>query len=433
MKQETKKRIERINLGEVPEGYKKTKIGVIPKDWEVKKMQYLLSGILNGIFNDPKKVGRGTKLVNVVNLYSEPCIKTDNLELLDVSEKEVKKYLVRAGDLLFTRSSLKLEGVAHCNICLDEKDNLVFDCHIIKATPIKNIINPIYLRFCCLMPSWRKQVMAFAKVTTMATVGQNDIGSIKVPVPPLPEQEKIATILSTWDKAIELKEQYIFQLEVRKKGLMQKLLSGEKRLPGFDGEWEKQKLGNLVTEINTRNSNYQVDKVYSISNKNGFVPQDEQFDKIVASKDISNYKVITKGCIAYNPSRINVGSIAYFDEDFDVVVSPMYIVFKCREKLLSTDFMVQWINGHSFNQQMQVLLSGSVRDSLNFSDLCLIKIKLPSIDEQKAIANILSLADLEISLQKAELETMKLQKKGLMQILLTGKVRVNVNGGVVNA
>lgn len=103
----------------------------------------------------------------------------------------------------------------------------------------------------------------------------------------------------------------------------------------------------------------------------------------------------------------------------------MYIVIMCNQKLLLTDFMIQWINSHSFDQQMRTLLSGSVRDSLNFSDLGLIKIKLPSTKEQKSIIQVLSLADLELSIQKAELETIKLQKKGLMQVLLTGKVRVN--------
>lgn len=318
---------------------------------------------------------------------------------------------------------MKLEGIAHCNMYINDLEDVIYDCHIMKITPNIKIFNPYFLRWCLITKNARRQFMLRAKTTTMTTIGQKDIEDVKLPLPPLPEQERIAEILTTWDKAIELKEQYVKELEARKKGLMQKLLTGTVRLPGFTDEWNEYRLNTLVIEVNNRNKDMATDKVYSISNKSGFIPQDEQFDKIVASKDISNYKIISKGCISYNPSRINVGSIASFDLDFDVVVSPMYVVFKCKEKLLLTDFMRQWINCHSFDQQMKVLLSGSVRDSLNFSDLGLIKINLPSVREQKAITQVLYLADLEISMQKVELETLKLQKKGLMQVLLTGKVR----------
>lgn len=101
MKQEIKQRIYRINLGEVPEGYKKTKIGIVPSNWKVMKLiDISINGISNGIFNDPKKIGSGVKLINVVDLYNEPYINKDNLELLNVTDKEFENFKVKKYDML---------------------------------------------------------------------------------------------------------------------------------------------------------------------------------------------------------------------------------------------------------------------------------------------------------------------------------------------
>lgn len=421
MKNEIKQRIEGINLDEVPNGYIKTNFGIIPVDWNVKKCGEV------GMF----KKGKGISTTNTIEIglpalmYGDIYMKYNTcFSSVDykVSEQTAKNSTPASkGDLLFTCSGETAEDIGKC-VIYQGSETIYIGGDIVIVTP-KTCYDNLFLAY---------QQNSFPIIKQKARLGQGYsvvhiytdlIKLLRLPIPPLPEQKKIAEILSTWDKAIEFKEKRIKTLMSKKTGMLQKLIAGTVRLPGFNPNWEQFKLKTLLIEVNDRNRKLKTTTVYSISNKNGFIPQNEQFEKIVASKDISNYKIISKGCIAYNPSRINVGSIASFKEDYNVVVSPMYVVFKCKDKLLLTLFLEQWLDSHTFDQQMKALLSGSVRNSLNFSDLSLIKINLPSIKEQTAIVKVLSLADLEISLQKAELETLKLQKKGLMQVLLTGKVR----------
>jgi len=165
--------------------------------------------------------------------------------------------------------------------------------------------------------------------------------------------------------------------------------------------------------------------VLSVTNSAGFVSQIDYFDRKVASKNLSNYKIIKQGYFAYNPSRINVGSIDLL-QNYEVgVLSPMYIIFKTNDKL-DNYFFKYWLSTNIFKQQLKIFLSGSVRQSLNFNDMQLMKIKLPPLAEQQKIAKVLSTADREIELLKEELEQLKKQKKGLMQRLLSGEVRVRV-------
>ncbi len=173
-----------------------------------------------------------------------------------------------------------------------------------------------------------------------------------------------------------------------------------------------------------------ISDVKSISNKSGFINQSEQFGKNVASSDLSNYKIVRKGYIAYNPSRINVGSIALYTEETSGVISPMYVVLKTKYGLHEKYFMY-YVKTEEFNQRMKSQLSGSVRETLKFNDLCAIKIDLPSYNEQEQIVAVLETADKEIDLLEQKLDLIKQEKKAIMQLLLTGIVRVpqNKKGG----
>ncbi|WP_308001032.1 restriction endonuclease subunit S [uncultured Clostridium sp.] len=244
-------------------------------------------------------------------------------------------------------------------------------------------------------------------------------------IPPKEEQDRIVEILSTWDLAIEKQEQLIEKKKEFKKGLMQRLLSGEVRFKNFKDDWKTYKVNNLTKQVINKNKDGNISLVLSVTNKKGFITQEEQFEKQVASKDLSNYKIVRKGEFAYNPSRINVGSIDLLTKFNEGLLSPMYIVFKCDEQLLS-EYYNYWIKTNMFKKQMDKYLSGSVRETLSFEDMGLMKIKLPSMEEQKMIVDLLNNMNTEIELLEKELEALKLQKKGLMQKLLTGEVRVKV-------
>lgn len=145
----------------------------------------------------------------------------------------------------------------------------------------------------------------------------------------------------------------------------------------------------------------------------------------MASKDISNYKIVEKGQFAYNPSRINVGSFARLDSFDWAIVSPLYTVFSISEaQKLHSDFFMAWMQSDMVAQRITLSTQGSVRDSVSFDALCSLNILLPPLEEQKAIAAVLSAADALIAQYEARLAHLQKQKKALMQQLLTGKIRV---------
>lgn len=255
---------------------------------------------------------------------------------------------------------------------------------------------------------------------------------IPVLVPPVQEQKKIAKILSTWDKAITTTEQLLANSQQQKKALMQQLLTGKKRLLDkngvrFSGEWKDIRLKSVLREVKTRNKDNSIDRVLSVTNHSGFVLPEDQFSKRVASDDVSNYKVVKKGEYGYNPSRLNVGSFARLDSYEEGLLSPMYVVFSVNEKILNSDYFMNWMSSNEAKQRISGSTQGSVRDSVGFDSLCGFPFKLPPMEEQQKIASVLSTADQEISALQQQLDTLKQEKKALMQQLLTGKRRVLVS------
>ena len=265
--------------------------------------------------------------------------------------------------------------------------------------------------------------------------GRLDTDSIQnhpVNLPPLPEQKKIAKILSTWDKAITTTEQLLANSQQQKKALMQQLLTGKKRLLDnngvrFSGEWKDIRLKAVLREEKSRNKDNTIERVLSVTNHSGFVLPEDQFSKRVASDDVSNYKVVRKGQYGYNPSRLNVGSFARLDRYEEGLLSPMYVVFSVNEMHLNSDYFLYWMSSNEATQRITGSTQGSVRDSVGFDALCGFPFKLPPMDEQQKIASVLAKANQEITLLQQKIDALKQEKKALMQQLLTGKRRVKVD------
>ena len=141
-------------------------------------------------------------------------------------------------------------------------------------------------------------------------------------------------------------------------------------------------IGKYITQVSKRNKDAKIDRVLSVSNKYGFIDQDEQFeDREVASADTSNYKVVHKGDFAYNPARINVGSVARLQEFENGIVSPMYVCFTVKKGLLPEYFDL-YLSTNIFKHEMNKRLEGSVRLCLTYESLCNIRIALPEYNVQ---------------------------------------------------
>lgn len=392
----------------------------IPEGWSVKKISDLGT-----------TVSGGTPDTNNPEYWDGDILWVTPSEVSVLQNRFILNTERRITERGLKQSSAKLLPVNSLIICTRAT---IGDCCINKKPMctnqgFKNIIvknnNVDFLYY--LVTKNKHELIRKACGSTFLEISKKDIDNLKFAIPPLAEQEKIAEILATWDEAIEKLSGLIEQKKLLKKGLMQKLLTGKTRLPGFTQPWKEVKLGTVLEAISRRNKKLNISRVLSVTNSRGFILPEEQFSRVVASEDLSNYKVVKNGEFAYNPSRLNVGSIDRLDNFTDGILSPMYVIFKCNEKL-SSNYMKHWITTTEFNTKVRNSAQGSVRETVDFKTLSSIKINLPSdISEQQAIADVLSTADDEINLLNQKLEALKEQKKGLMQQLLTGQIRVKVN------
>lgn len=192
----------------------------------------------------------------------------------------------------------------------------------------------------------------------------------------------------------------------------------ELRFPEFDraSEWQLQPLRKVLIKNSKKNKSLKHNLVQSVSNKHGFINQEDYFDnRRVASKDTSNYYVIKKGYFAYNPSRIDVGSLAYQHENITSIISPLYVSFQANYEEVDDIFLLNWFFSDQFSSQL--IFEGGVRNTLSFENLVQINITLPSIPEQQKIASCLSSLDELIAAHKDKLDALKDHKKGLLQNL----------------
>lgn len=259
-------------------------------------------------------------------------------------------------------------------------------------------------------------------------------------VPPLPEQRKIAKILSTWDKAIATTEKLIGTSKQQKKALMQQLLTAKKRLvnpetgKAFEGEWEEVKLSHFFNRVTEKNKG-QSTNVVTISAQHGLIRQEEFFKKSVASETLDNYFILRKGQFAYNKSYSNgypMGAIKRLNRYEDAVVTSLYICFELKNKqFASSCFMEQYFESGLLNQGLTKVAAegGRAHGLLNVkpADFMALAITAPQLIEQQKIAAVLTAADKEIEVLQAKLAHFKQEKKALMQQLLTGKRRVKVD------
>lgn len=397
----------------IPSGYKPSPIGIIPEDWEVTRISDWGKVITGSTppTEDEANYGNDYKFVSPADISENKYI------------QDTEKHLSKKG---FALSRPMPKGTVLFT-CIG---STIGKCAIVDETLTSNQqINAIicdskhsgeflYYELC----HRSNKIKQIAGEQAVPIINKSTFENYKIICPPLKEQVIIASILSLWDTAIAKQTSLIEQLTLRKRGLMQQLLTGKKRLKGFEGG-TFHRLGNYITECNRRNNG--CNRVLSVTNTRGFILQEEQFDKIVASNDTSNYKIVRRGEFAYNPSRVNVGSLAMLNEYDEGILSPMYIVFKANENI-DKSYLLQSLQSWWFRGHIPAYTQGSVRDSLSFDGLCSMKFYIPTLQEQKAISAILEQADNEIELANKKLSYLQQQKKGLMQVSLTGKKRINL-------
>ncbi|MDG2800242.1 restriction endonuclease subunit S, partial [Vibrio parahaemolyticus] len=271
-------------------------------------------------------------------------------------------------------------------------------------------------------------------------ISGKQIEDIVINVPPIEQQKKITSILSSIDETIEKTESIIEKIEKVKKGLMQQLLikgiehSKFKKTKNGEipVEWEIKKLKQISNRITEKNKG-KTNRVLTISGASGLVSQTEYFNKSVASKNIDGYYYLEKGDFAYNKSYSDgypLGAIKRLERYPDGVVSTLYICFRINEEMCK-DYFRYYFEGNLWNSEVKAIAPEGGRShgllNVGVNDFFEVAIPVPPIEEQYRISSIIGSVEDKQKLELERLKKLKIIKKGLMQSLLTGKVRVKVN------
>ena len=393
------------------------KNGQLPKGWREVQLGEFME-FKNGLNTRKENYGSGVKFVNVMDVFSHNYLyANDVIGSVQVTKKQLFDYSVKYGDVLFNRTSETFEEIAMASVYLDKKE-IIFGGFVIRGRPKSNILIPRYSAYCFQAHTVRRELIRRGQGAVRANIGQKDLSKIPVIIPPVNEQKAIASLLEKWDTAIEKTEALIEAKEKRFKWLVKRLISKAQNS-------QYGRVSSITKEVSNRNQGGAVERVLSVTNHSGFVLPEDHFEHRVASADLSNYKIVSHGQYAYNPSRINVGSIARLD-DWDVgVLSPMYVVFKLDKKKVNSDYFLHWLLLEETRQRIKSSAQGSVRETVSFGNFGAIPIPLPSLEVQIHIAKKLNVAKGEIYLLKQLAEQYRTQKRGLIQKLLTGEWRVS--------
>lgn len=419
MNLKTKQRIEQIRRGEVPEGYKKGVLGLICSEWENIPF-YTLFSSTNDRTDDLEQYP-----LYSLTLENGIVPKTERYERSHLVKKEDSYKIVRQNDFAYNPMNIRFGAVARYKGSTPVAVSGYYD--------IFTTINKSDLLFMDNFLTYEAMLTYYNKVSTGSLSEKQRVHfsqflEFTIPLPPINERKKIADILSTQDKVIELKEQLLAQKQQQKKYLMQQLLTGKKRLPGFSGEWKRLKLGDFIQEIDERTICNNQHEILSVT-KNGIVRQSEHFNKQIASENNIGYKVIRRGNLAFSTMNLWMGSLDVLSTCDVGIVSPAYKVFKLNKKFITVDFARNFMKSSGMvclYKSKSEQGASIVRRNLDLKALLCTEVFIPYTSEQTAIADVLSTADREIDLLRQNIEAEKQKKKALMQLLLTGIVRVNV-------
>lgn len=422
MIEEVKKRIDQIRHGIVPEEYKKGKLGIVPREWDEIPFSTLFTSTSDYTDNLQKYP------LYSLTIEDGITVKTERYERSHLVKKDNSYKVVRPNDYAYNPMNIRFGAVAR------HKGDIP-----VAVSGYYDIFTTVHKSDLAFMDSFLTcdpMITYYNKVSTGSLIEKqrvhfSDFLEFSLALPPLEERKKIAEILTTQDKVIELKEKLLAEKQRQKKYLMQQLLTGKKRLPGFDGEWQNCRLHQIVKRIRRKNT-VGNENVLTISAQYGLINQSEFFNKEIASEDKSNYYLLNRNDFAYNKSYSSgypFGAIKRLTR-YDIgIVSPLYICFEIVGENVSLEYMEQYFEAGLMNREIQAFAQEGARNhgllNIAVDDFFNSKLVLPSIEEQQAIVAILTAADRESELLRQDLEQEKQKKKALMQLLLTGIVRVN--------
>ena len=384
----------------IPQGYKATALGIIPQEWEVKKLGEV-GKLLSGLTYTPSNIqSDGILVLRSSNIQNGVLAFDDNVYV------NVSSYTpVKAGDILICVRNGSQNLIGKTALITQEAEGCAFGAFMaVFRSPISK-----YVFYLLGTELYRKYIFRNLGAT-INSINGSDLKKFRFPFPPLAEQQKIAEVLGVWDEAIEKQARLIEKLALRKRALMQRLLSAKLRLPGFSEPWKEQK----INKITTIKKGEQVNKDVLFSN---------------AKYPVINGGITPSGYLDTYNTKANTITISEGGNSCGYVnfmTTPFWSGGHCytidAKDGINNLFIYQLLkNNEKYIMSLRV---GSGLPNIQIKDLGNIKFMIPTYQEQTAIAEVLTAADREIELAKEKLERLRRQKRGLMQQLLTGKKRV---------
>ncbi|EFB2454107.1 restriction endonuclease subunit S [Escherichia coli] len=424
---------------------------MVPKGWSESYLGEVVTYKKGYAFNSSLYAEEGIRIVRISDTTRD-SIHSDNPVFIAGGNVEgLEQYSLFENDIILStvgsRPHLLDSMVGKAVKVPRSAHNSLLNQNLVKLIPKKTKITNEYL-FSMLKT---KEFIQFISNLVRGNANQvsitlADLFKYKFILPSLPEQKKIAQILSTWDKAISVTEKLLTNSQQQKKALMQQLLTGKKRLGlpagsyefkitrygSIPKDWDYPAIKEICTQVSEKNSAAVDHPVLSCSKHDGFVDSLKYFNKKVYSDDLSGYRLIHRGCFGFPSNHIEEGSIGLQNLYDTGIVSPIYVVFRASPTKVDNSYLYAVLKTDHYKQIFGAATNASVdrRGSLRWKEFNQIHVPLPPLKEQQKISAVLSAADAEITTLEKKLACLKDEKKALMQQLLTGKRRVKVDEAV---
>jgi type I restriction enzyme S subunit len=423
---------------EVKAGYKQTEVGLIPKDWEIRKLN-LCAQLRSGIAkNSSLKVSNPIQVhyLRVANVQ-DGFLDLTEMNQIEIEKTDLNRFSVLPGDVLMNeggdRDKLGRGSIwsGEFNPCVHQNHVFVIRCN--------SKIKPKYLTFWTRSQVARQFfITAGSQTTNLASINKTALGQLPVPLPPLPEQQAIANALSDADALIESLDQLIEKKRQIKQGVMQELLTGKRRLPGFSGEWERKKLQDFGkclrgvsykgdSDLSTHDT-FQTKRLLRSNNiQNDILVTDEV--QFVNAARVSSQQILQVNdiliCMA-NGSKALVGKAGFFTlrNGYEYTFGAFMGCFRTYVEKANPAFVFYLFLTGRYREYINNLLAGSSINNLRPSSIESLEFLIPKPLEQTAIAKVLTEIDTEIVVLEQRREKALALKQAMMQDLLTGKVRL---------
>lgn len=429
------------SLMQEKQGYKETKIGSIPEDWEVVKYNNIAE-FKNGInFTADQRGEKGILTADVLNMYGTRInLVTENLYRVNIEIKD-KNNLLKKGDILFVRSSLMREGVGWASLFNGLNEDISYCGFLIRARNNLEKINPEFLTYFLRSYIGRKQIVSFSGTVTITNIGQEDLGFVRIPLPPLPEQKKIAEILNCIDDSIEKTDEIIKQAEELKKGLMQELFTKglghtefqETKIGTIPKEWEVVKLKEILNcspeyGANASAIKYSESETYRYVRITDINDYGRLNDELVGIRKEEGEKyILEENDLIIARTGNTVGKSFLYSNKYGKCSYAGYLIrFKINQSKYNVKFLSHFLHSPLYWNWVYSNIRVGAQPNINSQEYQTLNLPMPPLFEQEKISKILNEADKKIETERNYKNELEELKKGLMQDLLTGKRRVKV-------